>query len=121
MGGEQVEDTGLWEVSDEGDMSKEIKDERQVEGLQDEDGDDNEDVERAEEGNTVEVSEDIGGKMQDVMDDGGEDEEEEEEDGSEQDLDERIGDFDGSEENVVDEKMWGEEEGPKDQDIELRK
>ena len=115
-GGEQVEGTGLGEGTGEKNVSKEIEDESQVEGLQGEDGDNNEDVERAEEGNAVEMSEDIGGKMQDVPDEGGEDEEGEDEDGSEQDLDEQIGDLDGSEENAVDEKMWGDEEDPKDQD-----
>ena len=64
-GGEQVEGTGLGEGTGEKNVSKEIEDESQVEGLQGE-ADADEDVERAEEGDALEMSEDFGGKMQDV-------------------------------------------------------
>ncbi|CAL1712480.1 unnamed protein product [Somion occarium] len=116
-GGEAVEGTGLGEGTGKENVSKEIQDESQVEGLQGEDEtNEDEDVERAEEGNAVEMSEDIGGKMQDVPDAASEDGEGDEEEGSEQDLDEQLGDLDASDENTIDEKLWGDEPGPKDED-----
>ncbi|RPD62626.1 midasin [Lentinus tigrinus ALCF2SS1-7] len=103
---------GLGEGAGSENVSKEIEDESQVEGLQDEAGED-EDVERAEEGNALEMSEDIGGKMQDVPDKEGDDEEgEEEEEGEEPE--EQIGDLDATDPSAVDEKLWGDESGPED-------
>ncbi|KAH9851719.1 midasin [Lenzites betulinus] len=103
---------GLGEGAGKENVSKEIEDESQVEGLQgDEDEDD--DVERAEEGNALEMSEDIGGKMQDVEKTEGE---EEEEDDAESDVDpeDQLGDLDAADPSAVDEKLWGDESGPED-------
>lgn len=101
---------GLGEGSGSENVSKDIQDESQVEGLQGEAGED-EDVERAEEGNALEMSEDIGGKMQDVEDaEEDEDEEEDKEEGEEPE--EQVADLDAGDPSAVDEKLWGDESGP---------
>lgn len=115
-GQETMEGAGFGEGSGQENVSKEIQEESQVEGLQGEEKEPDEKVERAEEGNAVEMSEDFGGEMQDVPEEekdgeGGSDEEEE---GSEADPDEQIGDVDPDEDNAIDEKMWGDEKGPED-------
>ncbi|EMD40100.1 hypothetical protein CERSUDRAFT_122188 [Gelatoporia subvermispora B] len=112
-GTEQVSGMGMGEGTGNENVSKEIEDESQVEGLQGENDANDEPVERAEEGDAIEMSEDIGGQMQDVEQ--GEEGEEDEE-GSEQDHDEQIGDLDASDPSAVDEKLWGDESGPKDED-----
>ncbi|KAH8085408.1 midasin [Cristinia sonorae] len=112
--GGEAEGTGLGEGSGAKNVSKEIQDESQVEGLQGESAED-EDVERAEEDNAVEMADDFGGKMQDVPE--GEEGEEEEEDGeSDEEPDDQIGDLDANDETAVDEKLWGDEKGPEDRD-----
>ncbi|KAI0822070.1 midasin [Trametes gibbosa] len=104
---------GLGEGSGKENVSKEIEDESQVEGLQGEDGEDD-DVERAEEGNALEMSEDIGGKMQDVDQTEGEEDEEEDDGESDEEPEEQLGDLDAADPSAVDEKLWGDESGPED-------
>ncbi|KAH9891844.1 midasin [Cubamyces lactineus] len=104
---------GIGEGTGKENVSKEIEDESQVEGLQGETGED-EDVERAEEGDALEMSEDIGGKMQDVEDAEGEDEDEEDDGESEEEPEEQLGDLDAADPSAVDEKLWGDETGPDD-------
>ncbi|KAI0631943.1 midasin [Trametes polyzona] len=104
---------GLGEGTGKDNVSKEIEDESQVEGLQGEEGED-EDVERAEEGNALEMSEDIGGKMQDVEESEGEDEEEDDQGESDEEPEEQLGDLDAADPSAVDEKLWGDENGPED-------
>ncbi|KAI0328990.1 midasin [Cubamyces sp. BRFM 1775] len=104
---------GMGEGTGKENVSKEIEDESQVEGLQGETGED-EDIERAEEGNALEMSEDIGGKMQDVEDAEGEDDEEEDDGESEEEPEEQLGDLDAADPSAVDEKLWGDENGPDD-------
>ena len=115
-GQETMEDTGLGEGTGSENMSKEIQEESQVEGLQGEEGQAEEKIERAEEGNAIEMSEDFGGEMQDVPEAEDEGEGESEEEGSEADPDEQIGDVDPTGENAVDEKLWGDEQGPEDKE-----
>lgn len=108
----QADGTGLGEGSGAENVSKEIQDESQVEGLQGEDEGVDEEVERAEEGNALEMNEEIGGQMQDVPD--GDDEDEEGDDESNTEPEEQIGDLDASDPSAVDEKLWGDESGPQD-------
>ncbi|KZT67287.1 hypothetical protein DAEQUDRAFT_812985 [Daedalea quercina L-15889] len=108
----QADGTGLGEGSGTENVSKEIQDESQVEGLQDENEGVDEQVERAEEGNALEMSEDFGGQMQDVPE--GEDENEREDGESDAEPEEQIGDLDASDPSAVDEKLWGDEAGPQD-------
>ncbi|KAI8971187.1 midasin [Trametes punicea] len=104
---------GLGEGTGKENVSKEIEDESQVEGLQGEAGGD-EDVERAEEGNALEMSEDFGGKMQDVDEAEAEEEEEGEEGESDEEPDDQLGGLDAEDPSAVDEKLWGDEGGPED-------
>ncbi|KAI1794980.1 midasin [Ganoderma leucocontextum] len=111
---EDASGMGMGEGTGKENVSKEIEDESQVEGLQGEAGED-EDVERAEEGDALEMSEDFGGKMQDVPDKEGEDEgDEEDEDDEGEEPEERVGDLDAMDPSAVDEKLWGDEGGPED-------
>ena len=114
-GQETMEGSGLGEGTGDENVSKDIQDESQVEGLQGEDSAGDEKVERAEEGDAIEMSEDFGGDMQDVPE-GDDKGEEGSEEGSDVDPDEQIGEVDASDENAVDEKLWGDEQGPEDKD-----
>ncbi|KAF8443019.1 hypothetical protein L210DRAFT_3759383 [Boletus edulis BED1] len=91
--------TGLGEGTGNENVSKEIEDESQVEGLRGEDDGDG-DVQREkgkDDENTIEMSEDFGGNENE--------ETEEEEDGP----DEQLGKLDKSDAAAVDEKLWGDE------------
>ncbi|WVN89377.1 uncharacterized protein L203_104600 [Cryptococcus depauperatus CBS 7841] len=112
--GEMVQGTGMGAGSGEKNISKEIKEESQVEGLQDEEdeqqqqGEDNEDA--------FSMDEDFEGTMGEGKDqeEGSGNEEEEEED-----HDEHVGDVDPLDPGAVDEKFWGDErqkENQKDSD-----
>lgn len=114
-GQENGEGMGLGEGTGNENVSKEIQEESQVEGLQGEDTEGDDKVERAEEGNAIEMSEDFGGEMQDVPQEEGEEGDESEEE-SEGDPDEQLGELDGADENAVDEKLWGDEKGPEERD-----
>ena len=109
----QADGTGLGVGSGAENVSKEIQDESQVEGLQGEDEGVDEEVERAEEGNALEMSEDFGGQLQDVPD-CDDDDDDEGDDGSNVEPEEQIGDLDASDPSAVDEKLWGDESGPQD-------
>ncbi|KAJ3556791.1 hypothetical protein NM688_g1823 [Phlebia brevispora] len=115
-GQESGDGVGMGEGTGTENVSREIQEESQVEGLQGEDTETNEKAERAEEGNAIEMSEDFGGEMQDVPQDEGEEDGQSEEEESEGEPDEQLGDLDGADENAVDEKLWGDEKGPDDRD-----
>ncbi|KAF8635894.1 hypothetical protein AX15_000074 [Amanita polypyramis BW_CC] len=105
-----AEGVGLGEGAGAQNVSNEIEDESQVEGLKDEGGDDERD--RANDDNdAIEMREDVGGDMEDVQE-GTEDEESGSENESEVDPEERLGKLDGSDPSAVDEKLWGDEKGP---------
>ena len=104
---------GMGEGTGKENVSKEIEDESQVEGLQGEAGED-EDIERAEEGDALEMSEDIGGKMQDVPDKEGEEEGDDDEKDDDEEPEEQVGNLDAMDPSAVDEKLWGDEGGPED-------
>ncbi|OBZ68834.1 Midasin [Grifola frondosa] len=112
-GTEQVDGTGLGDGVGNENVSKDIEDESQVEGLQGEEKAPEEEVERAEEGNAVEMSEDIGGEMQDIPDKEEGDEEDADQE-SELDSEEQLGKLDATDPSAVDEKLWGDESGPQD-------
>ncbi|KAH7103718.1 P-loop containing nucleoside triphosphate hydrolase protein [Auriculariales sp. MPI-PUGE-AT-0066] len=115
--GQQLEGTGLGSGTGEKNVSNEIEDEAQVEGLQDEmeDDDQNQDCqESGDQDNTIEMSEDFGGRMEDAPDKDGEEDDGEEEEG--EDVDDRVEDLDPTDPNAVDEKMWGDDSGPEPKD-----
>ncbi|KIK92495.1 hypothetical protein PAXRUDRAFT_571192 [Paxillus rubicundulus Ve08.2h10] len=102
--------TGLGEGTGNENVSKEIEDESQVEGLQGDEGDEGEGMQREkgkDEENTIEMSEDFAGEMEDVSDD--EEGDEEEEDPDAEGPDEQLGKLDKLDPAAVDEKLWGDE------------
>jgi midasin len=111
-GQEMMDGSGLGEGTGKENVSKDIQDESQVEGLQGAEGEQDEQVERAEEGNAIEMSEDFGGAMQDVPEGEEDEDENDDQEGSEADPEERQEKLDATDENTIDEKLWGDEHGP---------
>ncbi|KAG1843016.1 P-loop containing nucleoside triphosphate hydrolase protein [Suillus subalutaceus] len=106
---------GLGEGTGLENVSKEIEDESQVEGLKGDQGEAQDDQAHGADDNTIEMSEDIGGEMEDVPDDGAQDGDQEEDDGDEQEEpDEQLGKLDAGDPNAVDEKLWGDESAESD-------
>ncbi|KAL4259301.1 Midasin, partial [Pleurotus pulmonarius] len=104
---------GMGEGTGTENVSKEIDEEHQVEGLQGDESNDAEQRDTSDDPNAIEMSEDIGGEMEDVPDTGSQDGDEGSDgDDSKEELDEQIGQLDKSDPSAVDEKLWGDEEGP---------
>lgn len=114
--GQTSEGTGMGAGTGEGNVSDQIEDESQVEGLQDEEPQPKDKDQKKEEGGAVEMSEDFGGELEDVSADGSDAEEDDDDDKDDEDTppDEQIGDVDPLDENAVDEKFWGDEKGEED-------
>ncbi|KAG2151443.1 P-loop containing nucleoside triphosphate hydrolase protein [Suillus clintonianus] len=119
-GTETAGGVGLGEGMGTENVSKEIEDESQVEGLKGDEGEAPDEQEHGADDNTIEMSEDIGGEMEDVPDDGDQDGDQEEDDDDEQEgPDEQLGKLDAGDPDAVDEKLWGDESAesdPADQD-----
>lgn len=120
-GKESADGVGMGEGTGKDNVSEDIKEESQVEGLQDagEEGD----MEREKDGDdkAIEMSQDIGGELEDAE---GEDEGEESgESGDESELEDKAEDLDANDPSAVDEKLWGDEQGeePKESDDKLEK
>ncbi|KAF7348332.1 Midasin [Mycena sanguinolenta] len=96
-------------------VSKEIEDESQVEGLKGDDDERDDPQNRNDDNDAIEMSEDIGGSLEDVPEE--EEGSQDEKDGDEKsdaDPEEQLGDLDASDPSAVDEKLWGDEQGPQD-------
>ncbi|KAI9911746.1 hypothetical protein PsorP6_009691 [Peronosclerospora sorghi] len=104
---DDVEGTGMGAGEGKKDVSDEIEDEEQLLGLQ---GDRQEEPElpseQKAEDTGLEMQNDFEGTMHDMPDD---EEGEQEESEEREELDREMGDFDQNDENVVDEKLWGED------------
>ena len=120
-GKESADGVGMGEGTGKENVSEEIKEESQVEGLQDagEEGD----TEREKDGDNeaIEMSQDINGELEDV--EGRDEGEEDEESGDEPEVEDKAEDLDANDPNAVDEKLWGDEHGkePKESDDKLEK
>lgn len=113
---EDVEGTGLGEGSGMDNISKEIEDESQVEGLKGEDqgGEEKKNQERDGD-NAVEMTEDFGSALEDVADGRLEEDDVDEPDASDNEgPEERLEDLDPSDPSALDEKIWGDEGSPQD-------
>lgn len=113
--GDTVEGTGMGAGTGEKNVSQEIKEESQVEGLQGEEEEEQEE-QGGQEDDAFSMDEDFEGEMGEgkEKEEGSGDEEEEEED-----HDEHVGDVDPLDPGAVDEKFWGDEqkeEGKKEGD-----
>jgi len=102
---------GLGEGSGSQNVSKDIEDESQVEGLQGEDEHDTAD--NKDDNDAIEMSDDFGGDMEDVPDTGSQDGEGSDQE-SDADPEERLGNLDVTDPSVIDEKLWGDESGPEE-------
>ncbi|KAF5382460.1 hypothetical protein D9615_002742 [Tricholomella constricta] len=115
-GGDTSEATGgvgLGEGSGTENVSKEIEDESQVEGLKGDDTQEREPRDDKDDADAIEMGDDFGGEMEDVPDTGSQDEAESDGE-SDVEPDEQLGDLDPSDPSAVDEKLWGDEKGPED-------
>ncbi|GAA5872063.1 hypothetical protein JCM8547_003087 [Rhodosporidiobolus lusitaniae] len=114
--GKTTEGTGMAEGTGAKNVSNEIEDESQLEGLQSDVPQDKKEDEQEEEGDddAVEMQGDFEGEMQDR----GDGEKEEKEDGESEDEEEQeepeeqVGDVDPLDPSSVDEKFWGDDEPP---------
>ncbi|KAG1748578.1 midasin [Suillus lakei] len=114
-GTETTGGVGLGEGTGMENVSKEIEDESQVEGLKGDEGEAQDEQEHGADDNTIEMSEDIGGEMEDVPEDEDQDGDQEEDDGDEQEgPDEQLGKLDAGDPNAVDEKLWGDQSAESD-------
>ncbi|KAG9103873.1 hypothetical protein FRC06_007402 [Ceratobasidium sp. 370] len=107
-GEELAEGTGMGEGAGTENISNQIEDEAQVEGLQGEQESTTKDDKNSDDKEAIEMSEDFAGATEDVDEDenGGE---ADSKSGSEADPDERIEDLDSADPNVVDEKLWNDD------------
>jgi len=106
---EPADGVGVGEGMGMENVSDEIKDESQVEGLQD--AGEGGDTERENDGDekAIEMSQDIGGELGDVE---GQDEKgEDDESGDEPGVEDKAEDLDTNDPSAVDEKLWGDEHG----------
>jgi midasin len=114
-GTETAGGVGLGEGTGMENVSKEIEDESQVEGLKGDEGDAQDEHAHGADDNTIEMSEDIGGEMEDVPDDGDQDGDQEDDDSDEQEEpEEQLGKLDAGDPNAIDEKLWGDESAESD-------
>ncbi|KAF7364926.1 Midasin [Mycena venus] len=95
-------------------VSNEIEDESQVEGLKGDDDEGNDPKDTNDDNDAIEMSEDIGGSLEDVPEEEGSQDEKDSDQGSDADPEEQLGDLDASDPSAVDEKLWGDEQGPQD-------
>jgi len=115
---DNVAGTGIGEGQGNKNVSDEIENEDQIEGTKDEQTQqpqDNENKDKDDD-NAIEMNEDFEGKLEDVErqpGDENDDEEEEEEEDGEEELEEQMGEIDEDQSNVIDEKMWNDEEDEK--------
>ena len=94
-------------------VSKEIEDESQVEGLKDEGGESNRrDKSKENDDDAIEMGDDFQGELENIPENDSEEERptDEEGDGPE----ETLGNLDVGDPDTVDEKLWGDEAGPQD-------
>ncbi|KAK0464246.1 midasin nuclear AAA ATPase [Desarmillaria tabescens] len=111
---ETIDGLGMGEGSGSQNVSKEIQEESQVEGLQGDNADEKDGGnDEEEDDDAIEMADDFGGGMQDVPDTGSQDDSGSE-DGNDENPDEQLGDLDASDPDAVDEKLWGDEKGPED-------
>ena len=106
---------GIGDGSGNDDVSKEIEDESQIEGLQ---GDDVENKEREgkhDDEDAIEMNDDFGGALEDIPDTGSENDVESDANAdNELELDETLDNLNDLDNSAVDEKMWGDKKGPED-------
>ena len=104
---------GIGDGSGDDDVSKEIEDESQIEGLQGDDVENKEHEGKHDNDDAIEMNDDFGGALEDIPDADEENDVESDAD-NEPELDETLENLDNYDTTAVDEKMWGDEKGPED-------
>jgi midasin len=112
-GGETVDGTGMGSGTGDKNVSSEIEEEGQVEGLQGEKEEDGPEEDKENEDDAVSMDEDFEGQLGDAKE--GEDDGEGSE-GDEEERDDHVGDVDPLDPGAVDEKFWGDEEKEEQKD-----
>ncbi|RDB14764.1 Midasin [Hypsizygus marmoreus] len=110
---ETVDGVGLGQGSGTDNVSKEIEEESQVEGLKGDDAEGQEPRDEKGDADAIEMNEDFGGELEDVPDTGSQDDAGSDHE-SDVDAEEQLGNLDPTDPAAVDEKMWGDEKGPED-------
>jgi midasin len=105
--GETVDGTGMGSGTGDKNVSSEIEEESQVEGLQGEKEEEGQEKDEENEDDAVSMDNDFEGELGDAKQ--GEDEEDGSE-GDEEEKDDHVGDVDPLDPGAVDEKFWGDEE-----------
>ena len=105
-GDEGADGVGFGEGTGNENVSKDVEDESQVEGLQNETGEANKKMDQDNEGDAIEIDDDFQGELDNLPDTGPEEEGDADED--EEDIEERLGDLDVGDSDAIDEKLWGE-------------
>ncbi|GLE05582.1 hypothetical protein PINS_up014614 [Pythium insidiosum] len=115
---DDVEGTGMGEGEGKKDVSHEIEDEEQLLGLKGDEQQEQKPPEKGEkpEDTGLEMQNDFDGAMQDVPEDENKDDDDRE-DQDEEELDREMGEFDQDDENVVDEKKWGDDSDDDEENI----
>lgn len=107
-----VEGTGIGDGLGGDSVSKEIEDESQIEGLQDQ-AKGEEDVERTNDPDAIEMIDDFGGELEDISEVGDDDDQSSLE---EPEFDETLGDLDAHDPSAANEKIRDNSEVPRDSD-----
>lgn len=117
--GKTTEGTGMAEGTGAKNVSDEIEDESQLEGLQSDVPQDKREDEEPEDGddNAVEMQMDFEGDLEDRGDGDKEsgDEEDEDQDADQEEPEEQVADVDPLDPSSIDEKMWGDDEPPSEE------
>lgn len=110
----QLEGTGMGEGAGSNNVSNQITDEGQIEGLQDQDSTEKPSSEQ-DDGEAVDMDQDFGGETEDVADapDAGdrEDDDKDDEQQTEDDIADELGNVNPTDPNSIDEKFWNDESG----------
>ena len=113
----KMDGTGVGEGMGDQNVTQEIEDESQVEGMQGEETQPEEKKDgRDKDDNTLEMEQDFDGDLENVE---GEDLGEEDQTEDEEEVEERMEDLDPADPNAVDEKLWGDKSSTKDKEDKL--
>lgn len=112
QGGETVDGTGMGSGTGDKNVSSEIEEESQVEGLQGEKEEEGQEKDEENEDDAVSMDNDFEGELGDAKQD---EKDEEGSEGDEEEKDDHVGDVDPLDPGAVDEKFWGDEEEKEEQ------
>ncbi|EGC33347.1 hypothetical protein DICPUDRAFT_154614 [Dictyostelium purpureum] len=116
---DDVQGTGMGEGKGKEDVSDRIRDREEIEGLQgdekeEKDEDEDEEKEEKDEDQGFDMEDDFEGDMHDIKKDPAD--EDKKKDEEEEEHDKELGELEKPEENVVDEKLWDDEEDVKEEE-----